>query len=113
MAEENLIYELDISWPCLNMSRAREKDHPAMKGRNKLQREVTTGGMEGGDYRRFADKNREDLLWALHAGVFNFHVFNLKAAVIESRGSKISIYRFNNLGFEKKKLIRLLESLLV
>lgn len=44
------------------MSRAREKDHPAMKGRNKLQREVTTGGMEGGDYRRSADKNREDLL---------------------------------------------------
>lgn len=43
MAEENLIYEQDISRPCLNMSRTREKDHPAVKGGNKLQREVTTG----------------------------------------------------------------------
>ena len=28
---------------CLNMSRTREEDHPAVKGKNKLQRELTTG----------------------------------------------------------------------
>lgn len=67
--------------------------------------------MEEGGYRRFADKNKEDLLWALYAGVFNFHVFDLKAAVIEPRGSKISIYRFNNLSTRRSKKINPITSL--